>query len=389
MITTASSNAPGAYAAIEPAHAGEEAAARPPSRGDILRRALLLIAIFAFVFVVVLPRVVDYGMVRAALASLTPGQLALLIAATVLAYVANAGPSRMLVGGLSWPRAVASDLAARAVVSVIPGPTDIATRFALYRQWSIPAEVATAGIVLLAFVDTLSPFALPVIGAIGLLVTGEAARTRVTALAVIGLLVLAIATVVLVSIVRSESLATRFGRWLQGAANRVSGWLKRTPPTGIVDSVLELRVRSKDTLSRHGVAGFLASVVARLAWFLVFEVALWTVGVGPDQLPPAVVLTTMAMVALVSLIPITPGAVGVTEVAYVGLLSSVASAGLTEQITAAVALLRIAQWLAPIPIGWALLVIIRGRRWRDLASDVPEADAGSLAARHQPVEGAV
>ena len=57
----------------------------------------------------------------------------------------------------------------------------------------------------------------------------------------------------------------------------------------------------------------------------------------------------MAIVALVSLIPITPGAVGVTEVAYVGLLSTVAGAGLTEPITAAVALLRIAQWLARSP----------------------------------------
>jgi uncharacterized protein (TIRG00374 family) len=371
-----------------PAGADFPSASRP-TRGQILRRVALLLAIFAFVFLVLLPQVVDYGAVRAALALLTPGQLALLVVATAVAYVANAGPSRMLVGGLSWPRAVASDLAARAVVSVIPGPTDIATRFALYRQWSIPADVATAGIVVLAFVDTLSPFALPLVGAIGLFVTGEDRQPRVTSLAVLGLLVLAIAAIVLLSIVRSESLATRFGQWLQRAADRVWGWFKRMPPTGIEDGVLDLRARTKDTSSRHGVAGFLASVVARLAWFLVFEIALWTVGVGPDELPPAVVLTAMAMVALVSLIPITPGAVGVTEMAYIGILSSVGGAGLAEPITAAVALLRIAQWLAPIPIGWALLVIITGRRWRDVASGAEGRPAAAQTPNQPTARGSL
>jgi uncharacterized membrane protein YbhN (UPF0104 family) len=62
---------------------------------------------------------------------------------------------------------------------------------------------------------------------------------------------------------------------------------------------------------------------------------------------------------MVSLIPITPGGVGVTEVAYIGILSSVAGSGLTEQLTAAVMLFRIAQWFVPIPVGWVLLLVMR------------------------------
>ena len=67
-----------------------------------------------------------------------------------------------------------------------------------------------------------------------------------------------------------------------------------------------------------------------------------------------------------SLIPITPGAVGVAEVAYIGILSSVAGAGMTEQLTAAVMLFRIAQWLAPIPIEWVLLIVLRRGHWGEL-----------------------
>ena len=100
-----------------------------PSRRAILGRALVLIGLLVFVFGIVLPRLVDYDAVRAALAALTLGQLAVLGAATAVAYIAGAGPYRVLVPGLSWPHAVGSDLAPRAVASTVPGPTDVATRF--------------------------------------------------------------------------------------------------------------------------------------------------------------------------------------------------------------------------------------------------------------------
>ena len=111
-----------------------------PSRRAIAGRALVLVGLLVFVFGIVLPRVLDYDAVRDALAALTPGQLALLGAASTVAYVAGAGPTRVLVPGLSWPHAVGADLAARAVASTVPGPTDVATRLVLYRQWSIPDD---------------------------------------------------------------------------------------------------------------------------------------------------------------------------------------------------------------------------------------------------------
>ena len=328
-------------------------------------RALVLVGLLVFVFGVVLPRLIDYDAVRAALAALTPGQIALLGAASAVAYVASAGPTRVLVPGLSWPNAVGSDLAARAVVSTVPGPTDVATRLALYRQWSIPTTVASAGIALAALFETFSYFALPLIAAAGLLVSGQPTDSRALLLALIGLVVLVAATLLLVSIVRSESLARKLGGWLDGMARRIWKLFRKTPPTGIVEGMLDLRERSKTILTQHGLRGFAAAVVARLAWFVVLEVALWCVGVGPDVLPPSAVLTAMAVAGIVSLVPITPGAVGVAEVAYIGILSSVAP-GMTEQLTAAVMLFRIAQWFAPIPIGWVLLLVMRRGHWGEL-----------------------
>ena len=343
------------------------AATQPtPSRRAIAGRALVLVGALVFVFGVVLPGLIDYDAVRAALAALTPGQLALLGATSAVAYVVNAGPTRVLVPGLSWPHAVGSDLAARAVVSTVPGPTDIATRLLLYRQWSIPTPIASAGIVLAALFETFSYFALPLIATAGLLVTGHPAETRAFLLALIGLIVLVAAAVLLSSIVRSESLARKLGGWLDRMAQRIWKLFRKTPPTGIVEGILDLRERSKAILTQHGLRGFAAAVVAKLAWFVVLEVALWCVGVGPDVLPPSAVLAAMAVVGMVSLVPITPGGVGVTEVAYIGIMSSVAGSGLTEQLTAAVMLFRIVQWFVPIPVGWVLLLVMRRGHWGEL-----------------------
>jgi uncharacterized protein (TIRG00374 family) len=336
------------------------------SRRAIVGRAAVLVGILVVVFGIVLPRLVDYEAVRAAVVALTPEQVAILGIASLVAYVASAGPYRVLVPGLSWPRAVGSDLAARAVVSTVPGPTDAATRFVLYRQWSIPTDAASAGIGLAALFETLSCFALPVIAFPGLIVLDHQTRSQAMVLALIGLVVLAAAAVLLVSLGRSEDLARRIGGWLDTMATRIWTLFRKTPPTGIVDGMLDLGERSKAMLTRRGIPAFAAAVAGKLAWFVVLEVALWSVGIGSEVLPPATVLAAMAVVGMVSLLPITPGAVGVAEVAYIGILSSVAGPGFAGQLTAAVSLFRIAQWFAPIPIGWVLLILMRRGHWGNL-----------------------
>ena len=348
-----------------------------PARGNILRRAALLVGILLVVFVIVLPRIVDYRAVAAALATLSFTQLAVLIATTAVAFAANAGPAKVLIRELSWRRAIGADIAGRAVVSTIPGPTDIATRFVLYRQWGIPPDTATTGIAFSAFFEVLTDLALPTIALVAIVVTGNVTRPNTLLIAAIGVVIFIGAVLLLVAIVRSENVARRLGTILDRVVHRIWPLFRKRPPSGIVAGVLQLRVESKDTLSRAGVPAFGAALLAKLAWLLVLEVCLWSVGLGPDALPIPVVMTAMAVVAIVAMVPITPGAIGITEVAYIGILSAVTGPGAADQITAAVMLFRIAQWLAPIPIGWALLLVMRRGHWGDLLSP---GDPGTPAA---------
>jgi uncharacterized membrane protein YbhN (UPF0104 family) len=348
--------------------AGDEGLEAHPTRRSIVLRIALLIAIVTFVFVGILPRVVDYDAVRAALANLTPGQLGALIGVTVIAYVLNAGPARVLVPGLNWRRAVEADLVGRAVASTIPGPTDIAIKSVLFRQWQIPLGSADAGLVLASLFEPLSSLVLPLIAVTGVILTGQATSPQVLWLTGIGMAVVAVAAIGLTSIVRSEALARGIGERLERWARRLWSWFRRTPPTGIVEGILGFRTSSMDILSTRGLLGFAAAVAAKLGWFVALELCLAVVGVDWATLPPAAALTAMAVVGIVALVPITPGAVGVSEVAYIGLLSAVAGEDASEPITAAVLLFRVAQWLGPIPIGWLLLVAIRGRNWMEALS---------------------
>ena len=141
-----------------------------------------------------------------------------------------------------------------------------------------------------AFFETLSDLVC-VIATLGVLLAGHTARPAVIALSVIGVLVLVFALLLLVAIVRSESLADRLGRALDSIAHRVWGLFRRPPPTGIVEGVMQVRERSHEILSRRGARGFGAAVLARLAWFLVLQVSLWSVGVTSEVLPPSAVLT--------------------------------------------------------------------------------------------------
>ena len=343
---------------IEPDVARGPQPAIPRTR-PTARQLVLPLLLLAVVFVVVLPRIVDYRAVLAALAALEPLDVVLLGAATCLAYVANAFPYKILVKDVSWPHAVGADLAGRAVASTIPGPTDIATRLLLYTQWGIPVERASAGLVIGGLLETVSALVLPLIAVVVLVAGGGSTDRAGAILAAIGVLVLALATAAFAALVRSESLARRVG----DVAARVTGWvfarLGRPAPTGVADAVMRLRIHLHDILNRDGLEAYGAAVLAKLAWFFVLEVSLRACGVGPEVISPATVLATMAVVSIVALVPITPGALGVSEIAYVALLTAGIDPAYAAPVAAAVLLYRVAQWLIPIPLGWALLIVMR------------------------------
>ncbi|HEY3334028.1 MAG TPA: lysylphosphatidylglycerol synthase transmembrane domain-containing protein [Candidatus Limnocylindrales bacterium] len=349
-------------AGVEGARSSGVATPSIPRARPSPRQLALPFLILAVVFVIALPRIVDYRAILAALGALDPGDVALLAATSCLAYVANAVPYRILVGGVSWRHAVGADIAGRAVASTIPGPTDIATRLVLYTQWDVPLDRASAGLVIGGLLETVSALVLPLIAVVVIVVGGGRTEPAGAMLAAVGVLVLALGTATFAAIVRSEPLARRLGDRLARGTAWLFARLRRPAPAGVADAVMQLREELHEILNRDGLEAYGAAVVAKLAWFLVLEVALHACGVGSGVISPATVLATMAIVSIVALFPITPGALGVSEIAYVGLFMATIDQAYAAQVAAAVLLYRVAQWLLPIPLGWALLILMRRGR---------------------------
>ena len=59
------------------------------------------------------------------------------------------------------------------------------------------------------------------------------------------------------------------------------------------------------------------------------------------------------------MVPITAGDAGLTEVAYIGLLTAAAGSQFVNEITAGILLFRLLTWILIVPIGFATIGVWR------------------------------
>ena len=78
-------------------------------------------------------------------------------------------------------------------------------------------------------------------------------------------------------------------------------------------------------------------------------------GLTEEALPWPQVFVVFALVQGLTVIPITPGDAGVSEIAYVGMLTAAAGSEYVNQISAGVLVFRVLTWVVIIPIGLAVL----------------------------------
>lgn len=67
------------------------------------------------------------------------------------------------------------------------------------------------------------------------------------------------------------------------------------------------------------------------------------------------IFVVFALVQGLTVFPITAGDAGVSEIAYIGLLTAAAGSEFVNQITAAILVVRVLTWLLIIPVGLGTL----------------------------------
>ena len=221
-------------------------AAAPPSRRAALMRSGLIVGVLVVVFLVILPRYIDYQEVAAAFQALTPGQIVVMTILGVIAWFVSGLVFCALIPGLSIIRGPMSWLILSGIGSSVPfGPWNMGVLWVVVRGWGIANIPATSGIALYGVVNELSRLFLPLFAVVVLAATGALAGAKNTdtawAIALISALAFVVVTALIVAIVRSERAADWLGRTGQRIVSSVIRRLGRQGAPDVSASIHRFR----------------------------------------------------------------------------------------------------------------------------------------------------
>jgi uncharacterized protein (TIRG00374 family) len=331
----------------------ESPPANRTTRRDVVIRVTGLIVV-AIVLWLLFTRLVSWSDVVDAMSGLDLGDWALLVGVATVRIAIEPLLLMAATPNLRWPYALPGFLAPAAAASVVPGPSDLAARYAMFRSWGYSGAQTSASVLLVFLYGTFAKVALPVVAALVFLAFGRSdAELETVAIIAAGILVGGVFLIFL--LLRSEKTARRLGHAAGRAGRRVAGWFRiRTPETlaaDLAERAAHFRDKTGDVVRTrtHLAAG--AAAAAQAALFAILLVSVRVVGVGADQLDWIALLAAFALVQLLTSIPITPSGLGVAEAAYVALLTAESNTELAGQVAAAAIIYRLFSWVILVPLG--------------------------------------
>ncbi len=340
-------------------------AAAPPSRRSALLRTGFIVAVLFVVFVIILPRYVDYQEVLEAFQALTPPQIVLMTVLGAIGWFVSGLLFVALIEHLSALRGMTAYLILSGIGASVPfGPWNMGVVWVVVRGWGIANQPATSGIALYGVINQLGRLALPLLAVAVLALTGGLAGNGgpAVAIALLSIVVFFLATGLIVAVVRSDRIAD----WLGRTGQRLVTWLmKRLGRTGSPDvaaSIHRFRDQLGEVIRRRGLLALSVTILGQVVWCGVLIVALRVCGVPEDVLPAASVFAVFALVSVITIIPLSPGGAGVPEILFIAGLSSITGPSYESAVTAGVFLYRLYSWFLPIPLAWILLKVTRRGR---------------------------
>jgi len=259
-----------------------------------------------------------------------------------------------LVPGLPVRRGVVAFLGPAGVTMIVPGPSDLPVRYRMLTSWGRTTAEATLSVAAGGIFSIGIKLVLPVIAAIGLLVSDAPVdgtlRTVVAICLVVGL-VMVVAAFVFGSAKRTEQA----GRLLGPIWATVMRLLRKPQPPDLAAQMLDARTRALQTLRERWLVASWATALTAATKFALLLMTLRFTGLTEAQLSWTEVFVVFALVQGLTVIPISAGDAGVSEVAYIGLLTAAAGSEYVNEISAAVLIFRVLTWLLIIPVGLTTL----------------------------------
>lgn len=337
----------------------DDGTSRPPRR--LLRTAarLTLVVVALGLSAVVLGAAFDElepARILEALGSLADAEVLALFSMWVLWIACQGLQTAALVEALPVRRGVLAFLGPTAVASVIPGPSDLPVRYRMFTSWGYSPLAAGVAISAGGIFSIGIKLVLPLVAAIGLLAFGVplegTLRTLVTIALAVG------AGLVLVALVLgSERRTGAAGRLLDPIWGATAKLLRRDDPDQLADRLVATRSRALGILRGRWPMATWGTLLAAVTNFSLLVMALRFVGIPAEQLGWPQMFVVFALVQGLTVVPLTAGNAGVSEVAYIALLTAAAGQGFVNEVAAGVILYRLLTWVVIIPVGLGALTV--------------------------------
>jgi uncharacterized membrane protein YbhN (UPF0104 family) len=332
-------------------------AARRKIPKPVVRLArLVVIAVVAWMLLRLL-RGIDWGEVGHALTHLSAWQIAVLLVAILIRRAVLAAPLALLIAGLSYLKAMISDVAAASIATIAPSPGDVVLRLSMLRSWGIESTDAASGLTLSTTLFYIARLAAPVLG----FVIFWVARDFYAPFGWAGLIFGATAVVLLVGLLyalRAERTAATIG----GLLGRL---IQRVRPSSPGPEVWEERLVSFQSHSagRMRQRGWLAMISQLLLIGVeagVLVLCLGFVGVKLDG--PTVVVMFCSFMVLYPLTGLPLMGAGVLDATYAAFVSDHSAVEATD-LVAGLLVWRVAIQLLPVLVGLLTIVVWRRFTW--------------------------
>jgi putative heme transporter len=289
-------------------------------RGRIIG-ILVSVLVVAAVFIVVLPRVADYGQVWDVVRGLSWRWIAALVVVTLLNLATYGPPLMAALPGLSYLHATRATLASTALSAVAPGgaAVGIATSFAMLRLWGFEGRRVGLAVVVQSVWNQFVILGFPIVAVVGLAAQGADNRTLDVA-AIIGLAVVVVLVAGFAVGLSSARLARRLGDRAAGLATRAKALIRKAPVKWNGETFVRFRGETIDLIRRRWLVLTASTLAGHLTVFLVLLVALRATGVTSAEVSLVEAFAAWTVARILGAIPITPGGVGFVELGLTGAL---------------------------------------------------------------------
>lgn len=331
-----------------------------PARWKQVVAGLITLVVLIVVFFGIFPKFANYSEAWSSIQEMSTASLILFGIATVANIIIYVFPYQAALPGFPFGRAFIVRQTSFMISNAVPagGAFGLGVQYAMLNSYGVGPAVATSAIGVTSVWNLMVTLALPALGLIALVITGNATGTAFTA-ALLSLVALVIMVVGLGLILRSEGWARRLGGWGDAVMLRVR---PKAAGDSMTEGVLRFREQTVDVVHDRWILLTVTNFAQQLAQFGVLAVAVYGLGGKSTGINLLELFAAFSLARLAGFIPITPGGLGTVDAALVGLMSSF---GMDKDTALAANLLwRAATFIPQVVIGIVTFLIWRVQQGR-------------------------